>query len=161
MESEDADAEFEWEELMGADIKIIYIWKNLANDIASYGTIVTCNYKCFVANSKVPIEYLENQRFKIGDGDAIPGLELPLRHTRVGDHFLISCSSKFAYGPSGRPVVKPSKGSTSSVIPAILPDSDLEFEVTILAHNTEDEFVMGSRAHAEFILSVRKECGNR
>lgn len=155
------ESKFDWEELMGTDIRVKYIQKNMANDIASFGTIVTCNFKTFVANSTVPLEELENQRFKIGDGDAVPGLELPLRHSRVGDHFLISCSSKFAFGPSGRPEVKPSKGSAIASFPAILPDTDLVFDVTILAHNTEDNYSIGSREHAEFILSVRKECGNR
>ena len=38
----------------------------------------------------------------VGSGDLVPGLELAVRHMRVGERALVRCSQKFGYGPGGR-----------------------------------------------------------
>ena len=60
------------------------------------------------------------------------GLELALRNSRVGSHFFVRCTSKFAYGSEGRSALTTAQGKGSGA--AIPPDSDLEFEVTVHEH---------------------------
>ena len=85
-----------WEEVMSKDIMIKKI-KEGKGDSAPMGTVVRCNTKgYFVENSitaSEAFEILSDQVFKIGEGDAIPALELTLRHTRVGRIlYLIACN---------------------------------------------------------------------
>lgn len=55
------------------------------------------------------------------------GLELALRHSHVGDQFLVHCSSRFAWGYSGKKADK-----SSDLIP---PNADILFEVHVLSHD--------------------------
>ena len=68
-----------WNEVMGTDIMTKHIVHG-SGESASFGTIVKINMKTFICGASVPFEVLTNQRFKVGDGDAFPGMELPLRH---------------------------------------------------------------------------------
>lgn len=142
---------------MGDDICVKYSERG-NGDVASVGTVVTANLTgYFASNPDVPFERLVNQRARIGDTDLIPGLELPLRHSRVGDIFLVRCASKFAYGPVGRPA---NESGGESVV-AIPPDSDLQYEVVIIAHQGEEDLPPNSRDRVVFEVSLRKDCGNR
>jgi FKBP-type peptidyl-prolyl cis-trans isomerase 2 len=175
-EGVDADG---WESLMGKDIRLKYIRKG-EGETAAFGAIVTCNYTAYIDDATEPFETQYDQRFKVGEGDAFPGLELPLRHSRVGDKFMIKCASKFAFGPSGRPAIPrtpktPTVLATSSAptelppqeagfqtdICAVPANADLTLEVEVLKHELEESYPDGSREKTVFILSVRKECGNR
>ena len=154
---------------MGRDIMVKKL-EHGQGEIASYGAIVKCNLKSYLIGEEHPFEILEGQRFKIGEGDAIPGLELPLRHSRVGDKFIVKSTTKFAYGYTGRPAIKPSSLSTflpsthppiTDDIPAIPPNADLEFHVEVTEHIDEDSLPAGSRERTLLTLALRKECGNR
>ena len=43
---------------------------------------------------------------KIGEADFLPAIELPLRHSKVGDTFLVRCNPKYAYGSIGRESIR-------------------------------------------------------
>jgi hypothetical protein len=160
-----------WDELMGKDIQVRYLVRGVG-DTAAFGAIVTCDYKTYMNDEKEPFETLTNQRFKVGEGDAFPGLELPLRHSRVGGRFIIKCTSKFAFGPTGRPPISgstpkpvaqeiPAPQTGNEDIVAVPPDTNLIMEVEVTKHQLEESFEEGSREKTIFVLSVRKECGNR
>lgn len=76
-----------WEELMSKDIMILRI-QDGSGETADIGTIVTCNITGYFSSNSIssdePFEVLTRQSFKIGEGDAIPAIELPLRHSRAG-----------------------------------------------------------------------------
>ena len=65
------------------------------------------------------------------------GLELALRNSRVGSHFFVRCTSKFAFGGEGRSALTSQTGNGSGA--AIPPDSDLEFEVIVYEHRCYDQ----------------------
>lgn len=122
--------------------------RNLDIPSAEMGTTVTCSLKGFFLTPIIPIrdtgdnevsidlslrnvesesfEYLPNEKFKIGEGDGFPALELSLRHSRVGDHFLLRTAHRFAFGYDGREVTVP-------------PKMDLQYEVKVLSHLREGE----------------------
>ena len=52
------------------------------------------------------------------------GLELPLRHSSVGEFFKAKCSWKFGFGPDGRPA-----SASAGAVPG---RADLTFEVEVL-----------------------------
>ena len=115
----------EWEELMNGNIfkKVIQQGKG---ESSSMGTIVKCNIKGYIQNAtdSGPFENLMDQMFKIGESDAFPGLELTLRHAKVGEIYIMRCSSRFGFGPFQRPEIKQGDGSIIPLLPA---DSDLEY----------------------------------
>jgi hypothetical protein len=158
MEPESASTPY-WEEIMGKDLMIHRI-VNGSGELAEMGTVVTCNFTGFMVNGgeveKEPFEHWENQKFKVGESDAIPGIEMGLRFSHPGDVMKVRCNSKFAYGPVGRPSVSRSRtdtdnhalssGSNSSPatkvadqIVAIPPNTDLEYEIVVLSHLPEGE----------------------
>ena len=59
------------------------------------------------------------------------GLELALRHARVGETFRVRCSSRFCWGTAGV-AARPPAPEGSFIIP---PNSDIEFIVMILSHS--------------------------
>jgi hypothetical protein len=92
----------------------------------------------------VPFETLESQRYKVGEGDAVPGLELALRHSRRGERLRVRFSSRFGYGPDGRPAMRTledrdgnSGNGGSGSVPAVPADVGLEYEICVLAHVPE------------------------
>lgn len=133
---------------MGKDLKMRRL-VNGSGDIAEMGTTITCNMKGYlVFDEKVQQHHFEewkNQKFKIGESDAIPGVEMALRFSRVGDLIRVRCQSRFCYGPAGRPPVvvggsttdQPDNGEAGRTISAIPPDTDLEYELEIAAHLRE------------------------
>ena len=123
-------------------------------------TVVTCDVEGYFTNCIVPDEngYCEvgdrfevsvGERFAVGEGDTIPGIELPLRKSTVGDTLEIFIAPKFAFGPIGRPAFSFSSGSSSSSgrsttsgtsgmrrseSSAIPPDSHLFYRIVIRDH---------------------------
>ena len=170
-------------------------------DTASMHTIVTCNLTGYVVGTntavndelssikkvdwenlpptQTPFESLQRQSYKVGEGDAVPGIELALRHSRVGEILRVRCAARFAYGHIGRPAVDSSPYES----PPIAPHSDLEYQVEILSHLSEGQIdpqllavVRGGEAeegegvdktrHLQRLqalteLMQRKEAGNR
>ena len=142
------ESTFNWEEVMHRDVLIKRLGKSdLSQPSASIGTTVVCNIACFllkpfeiVSNSaenlsidladrkeeSKPFENLEKERYKIGKGDLIPALELGLRHSRIGDRFLLRANSRFAFGYNGRDTSVP-------------PNADLHFDIHVLNHIQESE----------------------
>lgn len=160
----------DWEEMMNGNIfkKII---KQGTGETASMGTIVKCNLKGYIqditnssiASDNQPFEILKDQMFKIGESDAFPGLELTLRHAKVGEIFIVRCSSRFGFGPVQRPEIKQADGSIISTLPA---DSDLKYEVEVYAHvnfaeSIDPLSVSPERDIALAESTLRKDCGNR
>lgn len=134
---------FNWEEVMNRDVLIKRLQKSdESKPSASIGTTVVCNIKCYflktfeTVNLSVdladrelesePFEQLENERYKIGKGDVVPALELGLRHSRIGDRFLLRANSRFAFGYNGRDI-------------SIPPNADLHFDIHVLNHIQESE----------------------
>ncbi len=168
-----------WEEVMGKEIQMKK-FKVGSGEIASMGTVVSCSVKGYIQNDTEvytsPFEVLSNQQFKIGESDAFPGLELSLRHSKVGEIFAMKCSTRFGFGTNGRPAV--------GLIPAIPSDADLYYEVEVTAHRNEDVVdheiisnIAPNQAENEEIspenraeyarrvairdILLRKDCGNR
>lgn len=87
---------------MGQDICLKRITPGTGN-IAEMKDIVKANILLFLENNPQHIiEKLENASFKIGEGDAVPGLELALRHSRKGEKLAAKCTWKFGFGINGR-----------------------------------------------------------
>lgn len=135
-----------WEEVMGKDL-VTKVLRKGSGGQAEMGTVVMCNLKgFFVENGDVSAESFEewtNQSFKIGESDAIPGVEMALRFSRVGDILRVRCNSRFGYGPTGRPEVvirnsteakEEGTETAAKSIVAIPADKDLEYELEILSH---------------------------
>jgi tetratricopeptide (TPR) repeat protein len=134
----------EAEEIMGKDLLLLRL-RNGEGDMAEFGTIVICNLKGYFFSfseqrrtSENPFEELKNQAYQIGEGDAVPGLELGLRHSRKGDILRVYCAAKFAYGFQGRCYQNGEPIASSSVVP-IPPSTDLEYEIEILDHRVDYE----------------------
>jgi len=121
-----------------------------------------------------PFEELTKQRLAIGDRDFIAALELALSHSHVGDVLQVRCTSKYAYGATGRPSVVDGRGAGKDGWPpiaAIPPYANLEYLVTVTAfhelHTTglapeelrDSQCVERNRVYQEILL--RKEVGNR
>lgn len=62
----------------------------------------------------------DREQFTVKDGSLIPGWDIAIESMKVGEKSKIICESKYAYGAKG----------VSDIIP---PNSDLEFEIKILA----------------------------
>mmetsp|Transcript_20366 Transcript_20366/g.20492 ORF Transcript_20366/g.20492 Transcript_20366/m.20492 type:complete len:392 (+) Transcript_20366:315-1490(+) len=137
-----------WTDMMGKDLrtKVIKEGDGPYIDVDMY---VRCSYRMFTEPNGELIESLVDEKFMIGEGDTIPGLELCIRHSRVGSVIQILCASKFAFY-SGRP----SLGS----IPAIPIDTMLRFEVEVQEILTPSSDP--SLAELSYVTG-RKEAGNR
>jgi hypothetical protein len=162
-------AEESWQELMGKDIQLKKIVPGIGEP-ASMGTIVDCTLTGYLReNDNVNDKSFESIRMKIqvGEGDVVPGLELPLRHSKSGDTLRVRCTSKFAYGMVGR---KPNPKDNVAEIP---PNSDLEYLIEVHGHYENAAAAAGlvsteivdqakwSHDLAAHDITLRKECGNR
>mgnify|MGYP003386429100 CR=1 FL=1 len=174
-----------WIDLMGKDIQIQYIKEcddTSTNPRAQMHSTVNCNIKTYIFNRILPelsididitdndihntilIENIKNEKYIIGESDCIPGIELPLRHSRNGEHFYVFTHHKFGYGPKGRCTFKnknyisnsasnnnsnTNKTDTSTLevepesemIPEIPSNSHLLIEISINSHYTEQQIV--------------------
>jgi hypothetical protein len=157
-----------WNEIMGRDVMVKlhsrteYAEEDPMGQTAQMGSSVTCNMKCFfmkknpneenegedelVRASDAPFETLTAQAFKIGEADAVPALELALRHSKTGDRLTLRATNRFAFGSVGRPAVISSSASSS---PAIPPQTDLEFEIEVIK-------ILGERAIDTDLLAKEK-----
>lgn len=148
---------FEPEELMGKDL-ITQRLRQGQGEMAEMGVMVVCNLRGYFYSflekrrlSDEAFEEVRDQTFQIGEGDAVPGLELALRHSRKGEVIKVTIASKFGYGYLGRCyapaddnnnnsklilsenmepilVAKPTKNGP---VP-IPPNTDLEYEIEIV-----------------------------
>lgn len=179
----------EWEEIMGKDLMLKRI-RSCDGKTAEMGTVVQCNLRGFFIIDDIcqsePFEEWNSQRFKVGENDAIPGIEMAVRFSRVGEVLRVKFKSKFGYGYLGRPIVVTNDGIDQRVekervvkknIIAIPPDMDLEYEIEVTAHLGEgqiDSELLNripilpesvdrhvERLHALSDLLQRKEAGNR
>ena len=188
-----------WEEIMNRDVLVKRIHNSDQSlPSASFGTSVICNISSYFLTSNSseednttdlservvssePFEVLVNERYKIGEGDAFPALELALRHSRVGDEFLLRTSNRFAFGLSGRDTTIPpntdlelrvqvlqhvleneiDKSFIQSQISSILSINSGKFKVSI-SENIDDDIAENEKRWAAFSdLCFRKEAGNR
>lgn len=145
MDEAPADDALEEIELMGRDI-VVQRLVAMHGEIAEVNVTVCCDLKGYFYSSaerrrlrEEPFEVAENQCYQIGEGDAMPGLELGLRHSKVGETLRIRIASRFAYGEGGRnydpAAISPGDLSLSNVpVGVIPPNMDLEYEVTVRAH---------------------------
>lgn len=134
--------------------------------VVEMGSIVVCDLKGYLLHSSEtslesaqriyedPFEVLDDQRFQIGAGDCIPGLELSIKYALVGKPFTMRCTSKYAYGPNGR--------ASPSAIP---PNTNVEYQICLrrLEHydcTQIDDFSKQCK-HIIYSVTLRKECGNR
>jgi len=171
-----------WEVLMGNDILIRYVSKiddNISKTTAEMKTVVTATLKGYFANDAreitddIPFETSQHQRFSIGDGDTIPGIELALRQSRVGDEFFVFMSPRFAFGPKGRSAFKfecdiNTNGPLDSVDPyfSISESSEVPSNAYVIYHvYVSDHWHPLQQEEtpekALNLLLFRKECGNR
>lgn len=161
----------QWVQLMGADIQFQRIKVLPAVPIAEVGVIVHCNLKGYfysVENMKrlldTPFEVLEDQYFQVGEGDAIPGLELALRHSRKGELMRSICTSKFAFGSQGRGVSSKATSAdntgvtsglllekTKTGLAVVPPHMDIEYEIEVLDHLNE------RKLHQHIVNKYQKE----
>lgn len=170
MEMSDIDfGALKWESLIGDEIMIcrselhaIGENENHEKQMANMGTIVCYSYNCYVINenNNTLIESVNNEMIKIGDADVIPALELSLRHSYNKSSMIVKCSSKYAYGPSGR--------LGSNKYKEIHPDSNLVFDITSILHVQSCDDVIGkyeidsSCKNMDILdLFIKKDSGNR
>mmetsp|Transcript_20844 Transcript_20844/g.35107 ORF Transcript_20844/g.35107 Transcript_20844/m.35107 type:complete len:461 (+) Transcript_20844:124-1506(+) len=149
----------EWQEYMGNDVLI----KRLSSGngpIAEMKSIVKANIKVHVLSrdnvvdgeehdtdvTRTLVGELQNASFQIGEGDAVPGLELALRHSSVGEKLRVRCTHKFGYG------------AEAMVQPPIPASSDLEFEVEVIEHFDVND---SGPESIRLDIATRKEAGNR
>ena len=99
----------------GISIRVIKRNTETVEEEANMDSVVCCNFVCWkllcnseqelhdaVVVDKVPIEARKHEYYVIGEADAIPSLELSLRHSRTGDIFWMRTSHRFAYSSVGR-----------------------------------------------------------
>jgi hypothetical protein len=134
MDSDVAVPEEGWNELMGKDIMVRTLDEG-TGEIANMGTVVKCRLTGYFEGTDTIFEPSNVQRFKIGEGDAIPGLELSLRHSKVGARFEVKVNYRFGFG-QGRPAVD--LGGGKSTLP-ILPQTNLRYTVEVLSHIIEGD----------------------
>ena len=83
----------------------------------------------------------------------------------IGEFYRVRSKSKFAFGPSGRPQITVSQENMQrckqSIIPAIPPNQDLEYEVEVVSHEDYEADGMSSRDQCLSEVLLRKDCGNR
>jgi FKBP-type peptidyl-prolyl cis-trans isomerase len=155
MSTETTSSEPKWEEIMGEDLLLKRVHTGTGNT-AEMGTVVKCHLKGFFVENGVcqgePFEVWKSQQFKVGENDAIPGIEMALRFSRVGDLLRVRFHPKFGYGSAGRPVVAASDGKESNKdgqtdvgaadkagVVAIPRDTDLEYEIEVTDHLHEGQ----------------------
>jgi len=133
---------YEWQNLLGQDVRL----KVLSSDnsktsdqnrteretlqIANVGdlTWITFNLVTESAATTTPPPSWDHVPITLGDSDVCPGLELAARFLRKGESGLVKIKTNFAFGSKGLP----SHG--------VLPNTDVEFRVTIDDIITPDEF---------------------
>jgi hypothetical protein len=118
----------DWTELMGDDIRIRR-QKEGVGCSASVDTVVYFDMKTYYLELECEPILIEEESClaaKIGDSDFLPGVELGLRHSKVGEHFVVRCHPKFGYGSSGR--------ASINGCPVIPPDVEVRIYSNVAFH---------------------------
>eukprot|EP01041_Mallomonas_annulata_P005959 gene5959-12028_t len=142
----------DWRELMGNDLRFKKI-KIGSDTSVELNSNVTCSIHTYTLPSNALVEFVDKESFLIGEADTIPGLELCIRHSNLGDKIEVFCSSRFAYGTKGRPPFGNS--------PAIPPDTDLRFDVYILETDDNNSNTGDPVEESLQYVTSRKNAGNR
>lgn len=138
----------DWTELMGSDIRIRRLEEGKGSS-ANIDTVAYFDMKTYYLGSDgepVLVEEEFSLAAKIGESDFLPGVELGLRYSKVGEHFSIRCHQKFGYGSSGRRSI--------NGCPIIPPDVEMQYEVRIAEHKDYTEFTLADK------VALRKRVGN-
>ncbi|CAN0139081.1 unnamed protein product [Scytosiphon promiscuus] len=117
----------EWEELLGSAVRKRVVVDG-DGDSPGLGSLVLFSWKGnILVNDESGETFAQRNRVtaRIGDGDEVPGVELGLRHMRVGQTCLVRCESRFGYGGLGCPATR--KEDTD-----LPPDSDIEVQIELL-----------------------------
>ncbi|CAM9995068.1 unnamed protein product [Ectocarpus sp. 6 AP-2014] len=120
----------QWEELLGSAVqkKVVVDGCGESPDLGSL-VLFTWTGSPLLDNGTttgVAFAHRERASARIGDADEIPGVELGLRHMRVGQQCLVRCEARFAYGGLGCPATK--AGDTD-----LPPDTDIEVRLELLS----------------------------
>ncbi|TYZ69159.1 hypothetical protein PybrP1_004268 [[Pythium] brassicae (nom. inval.)] len=112
-----------------------------------FGEEVTIRYSEKVLESNVTVTSEETRTLRIGDGEAMPALELVAKMMRVGEACEVRCDPRFAYGDVGRE-------------PKVPPGAAMKLQVELLRVGKKSTAEMTS---AELIAEAnkKKESGNR
>ncbi|CAL1131035.1 unnamed protein product [Cladocopium goreaui] len=93
----DADG---WEDMMDGKVRkrTVKVGKGDAVDLQRD---VLCSFDVRLSLDGEILQRRKNIRYRIGESEAIPGLELALRHMFLGEEADVFCISRFAWGPAG------------------------------------------------------------
>lgn len=89
-----------WEEMMEGKIRKRVI-KEGSGDYPDLENDILCTVEVRVQGSEELLQKRKTVRYRIGESEAIPALELVLKHMRVGEEAEVLAISRFAWGPGG------------------------------------------------------------
>lgn len=119
-----------WDELMEGKIRKRVV-KAGSGEPPEVNSDVRCSYDVFLLaedgnyTGAKPLQRYQHYRYRIGEGEAVPALELVLRHMQPNEEAEVTCISRFAWGPEGCAALGPGEKE----IPA---DADIRLLVTLL-----------------------------
>lgn len=93
----DADG---WEDMMDGKVRKRTV-KAGKGDAVDLQRDVLCSFDVRLSLDGEILQRRKNIRYRIGESEAIPGLELALRHMFLGEEADVFCISRFAWGPAG------------------------------------------------------------
>uniref|UniRef100_M4BPC6 peptidylprolyl isomerase n=1 Tax=Hyaloperonospora arabidopsidis (strain Emoy2) TaxID=559515 RepID=M4BPC6_HYAAE len=114
---------------------------------AEFGEEVGIKYSTWVLKSNQKVALNEVRKFRIGDGEVMPALELVAKMMHVGEVCEVRCDARFAYGDVG-------------LDPHVAPGAEMKFVVELCRVGKKITAEMGSQ---ELIVEAtqKKESGNR
>lgn len=93
----DADG---WEDMMDGKVRKRTV-KPGKGEAVDLQRDVLCSFDVRLSLDGEILQKRKNIRYRIGESEAIPGLELALRHMFLGEEADVFCISRFAWGPGG------------------------------------------------------------
>jgi len=93
----DADG---WEDMMDGKIRKRTVKEGKGEEVDLQRDVL-CSFDVRLSKDGEILQKRKNMRYRIGESEAIPGLELALRHMVLGEEAEVSCISRFAWGPAG------------------------------------------------------------
>ncbi|CAI5719118.1 unnamed protein product [Hyaloperonospora brassicae] len=114
---------------------------------AEFGEEVGIKYSTWVLKSNQKVAANEVRKFRIGDGEVVPALELVAKMMHVGEVCEVRCDARFAYGDTG-------------LEPHVAPGAEMKFVVELCRVGKKITAEMSSQ---ELIVEAtqKKESGNR
>ncbi|KAF4319873.1 hypothetical protein JM18_005166 [Phytophthora kernoviae] len=114
---------------------------------AEFGEEVGVKYSTWVLGSGQRVTTDETRKFRIGDGEVMPALELVAKMMHVGEVCEVRCDARFAYGDVG-------------LEPQVAPGAEMKLVVELCRVGKKITAEMGSQ---ELIAEAtqKKESGNR